>query len=174
MRYVALALTVVLLMFATLVAAGWWPAWSATDVHLYVGEKVRVRVTPTWSGLVDYANGVHWTFASDNPAVATGTVRLDSALPQEFDITGVAPGIAHIRLDGGGWPYVTIRVACPPENFAIAAQPVVQAALGRESISWLSRSTKAVRPSAGTSEVGRHIASTRPQQRRGHPHGRFL
>jgi len=132
MRYVVLTLTLLLLIFATPLAASWWPAWSSTDVQLYVGQTARVRVTPTWSGLVDYGNGVHWTFGSDNPAVASGTVQLESAKPQDFDITGVGPGVAHIRENATGWPYVTIRVACAPENPAIAAEPVVQAALGRE------------------------------------------
>lgn len=99
---------------------------------LSVGEKERVRVTPTWSGLVDYGNGVHWTFASDNPRVATGSVRLDSAAPQDFDIIATGPGIAHIRQDGAGWPYVTIRVSCETETPAVAATPLVTATLGRE------------------------------------------
>jgi hypothetical protein len=131
MRYAALTLTFLLLIVAAPLSASWWPSFSTTDIQIYVGEKASVKVSPTWSGLVDLG-GVHWTFASDNPAVATGEVHLESAVPQDFDITGVSPGVAHIR-NTGGWPYVTIRVACPDIGFVIpvAAQPVVQAELGR-------------------------------------------
>lgn len=129
MRYAALTLILVLPILATPLSASWWPAFSPTDIQLYVGEKQSIRVTPTWSGLVDLG-GIHWTFVSDNPAVATGSVQLESAVPQDFDIVAVGPGIAHIR--GNGWTYVTIRVACAPEGPAVAAQPVVRAELGRE------------------------------------------
>ena len=132
MRYAALSFTLVLLIFATPLSASWYPAWSTTDVQLSVGEKARLTVIPTWSGLVDYGGGVHWTFASDNAAVATANVRLDSTSPQPFDVVAVAPGTAHIRLNGDGWSYVTIRVTCAPESPAVAAEPVVHAQLGRE------------------------------------------
>jgi hypothetical protein len=127
MRY-----ALVFLIFATPLSASWWPGWSQTDVQMYVGDRVRIRVTPMWSGLVDYGGGVHWTFASDNPAVATGSVSLESTAPQDFDVVGVSPGFAHIRQNGNGFSYVTIRVACAPEYPAVAAQPVVHAELGRE------------------------------------------
>ena len=134
MRYVIVTLTLVLLVFATPLAASWWPAWSTTDIQMYVGDKANVTVIPTWSGLVDYGNGVHWTFASDNPKVATGEVRLDSALPKDFDITAVSPGVAHIHSDASNWNYVTIRVICPESHatIAVAAEPVVYAERGRE------------------------------------------
>ena len=134
MRYAVLPLTLVLLIFATPLSAGWWPSWSTTDVQIYVGEKVFVRVTPTWSGLADMG-GIHWNFASDNPAVATGSVQLEDSRPHDFNIIGVTPGVAHIRSNGGsGWSYVTVRVFCPENSAitAIAAEPVVRAELGRE------------------------------------------
>jgi hypothetical protein len=119
-----------LLIVATPLAASWWPSWSSTHLQMTVGDTVRVRVTPTWSGLVDYGDGVHWTFATDNPSVATGSARLDSTAPQEFDVVAVGPGIAHIRRDSG-WPYVLIHVSCGSERAAVAAEPAVRAALGR-------------------------------------------
>ncbi len=131
MRYVALTLTLVLLTVATPLAASWWPAWSQTDMQLYVDEKGYLQVTPTWSGLVDMG-GIHWTFVTDNPRVVTGSVSLDSAAPKIFDVVGVGPGTAHIRDQITGWPYVTIRVVCAPEDPAVAAQPVVRAELGRD------------------------------------------
>ena len=128
MRY-----AVLLLMFTTPLAASWWPAWSETNIQMNVGDKVFVRVTPTWSGLVNYGNGVHWQFASDNPAVATGSVQLESTAPKDFTIVGIGPGVAQIRDHFAPyWPYVTIRVACAPETPAVAAVPVMRADLGRE------------------------------------------
>jgi hypothetical protein len=127
MRYVAL--TLLLLMAATPLAASWYPRWSTTDLTMAIGDRVVVRVTPTWSGLVDYGNGVHWTFGTDNTSVATGEVRLDSTSPKDFTLTAVGLGFAHIR-NPGGYPYVTIRVICGDERPAIAAQPVVGVELG--------------------------------------------
>jgi hypothetical protein len=131
MRPLRHLLTLTFLTLSLPLWASWWPQWSTTDLQLYVGQKVVVRVTPTWSGLVDYG-GVHWTFASDSPSVATGVVTLDSPTPQDFDVAGVSPGIAHIRQNASGWPYVTIRVSCFPEKPAVAAQPVMTTQLGRE------------------------------------------
>lgn len=130
MRYAVLTLTLALLLFATPLHASWFPVWSQTDVQLYVGERAYLRVTPTWSGLVDMG-GVHWTFTSDNPAVVTGSAQLDYAEAKTFDIVGISPGIAHIR-NAGGFAYVTIRVACGSEDPAVAAVPVVPVELGRE------------------------------------------
>jgi hypothetical protein len=132
MRHVALTLTLLLLIVATPAAASWWPSWSTTDVQMYVGDRIKVRVTPTWSGLVDYGNGVHWSFGSDNPLVAIGNVQLDSAASQDFNIIGVSPGIAHIRQNNTGWSYVLVRVSCGTEHAAVAAAPAMRAELGRE------------------------------------------
>lgn len=132
MRYVALALTLVLLLFAMPLAASWWPGFSTTNVQLNVGEKTIVTVTPMWSGLVDYGGGVHWSFDTDNPTVAIGNVRLDDPTPRPFAIIGMSPGIAHIR-GNGGWSYVLIQVTCGPENPAIAAQPVIGVQLGQSA-----------------------------------------
>lgn len=138
MRYIRLEVALVFALVATPLLASWYPSWSTTDAQVTVGEKLRVRVWPTWSGLIEYGGGsVHWTFSSDNPAIATGRVGLDStSAPQDFDITGVSPGVAHIRQDGTNFSYVTVTVDCGRETPAIAAAPVIQAAAGR--VVWLT------------------------------------
>jgi hypothetical protein len=127
------------LLFASLItlslavpaSASWWPAFSQRAVDLYVGESVSVRITPTWSGLVDYGNGVHWTFRTDSPNVATGSIQMDDSKPQDLRITGIAPGFANVRrvfpsgaVDPTGW--VQILVFCGNEVPAIAANPLVR------------------------------------------------
>ena len=138
MRYVRLALTLVFALVATPLLAAWYPGWSTTDVQVAVGEKVRVRVLATWSGFIIYPGdtGPHGTFSSDNPAIATGRVGVDGTAPQDFDITGVSPGVAHIRQDGTNFSYVTVTVDCGRETPAIAANPVVQAEVGH--VVWLT------------------------------------
>ncbi|HEY2092569.1 MAG TPA: hypothetical protein VGJ81_11810 [Thermoanaerobaculia bacterium] len=123
--------TLFLLILATPLAASWWPSWSTIDLQMTVGDKARLRVTPTWSGLVDYGDGVHWSFVTDNPSVATGSVRLDSTAPQDFDVVAVGPGTAYIRQISG-WPYVVIHVSCGSESAAVGAAGAMRAELGRE------------------------------------------
>lgn len=132
MRYAALV-TLVLLMFAAPLSAAWYPRFSSTDLQMYVGQRERITVIAMFSGLVIYPGdtGPHWTFASDNPAVATGSVNVDGTAQQTFDVVAVSPGEAHIRQDG--FSYVTIHVSCPKSAVAaVAVNPVVHAEFGND------------------------------------------
>lgn len=123
---------VVILAIATLATpalASWWPAWSTREVDLQVGETTIVQIKPTWSGLVDYGNGVHWTFRSDDERVALAYARLDDSKPYDMEITAVGPGIALIRQEYNGllsdYGWVRILVTCAIEPPVRAAVPVL-------------------------------------------------
>jgi hypothetical protein len=114
------------LTLAAPASASWWPSFSERAVYLVVGDSLSVRITPTWSGLVDYGDGVHWTFRTDNPYIAAGFVRFDNSLPQDLRITGVAPGITNVRQEysNGGTSetaWVRVDVGCGIEPPALPA-----------------------------------------------------
>lgn len=111
----------------------WWPVWSERDVHLLVGETATVYVSAQWSGLVDYGNGVHWTFGSTNPAVAMAMVSISSPAAVPVRIIGISPGVARIAQlgsQGFGQTYVSVQVSCGVEPPVTAATPLVSAARG--------------------------------------------
>lgn len=105
-------------------------------MQLVSGETATVRVVARWSGLVDYGNGVHWTFRSDNERVAIAFVRMENSQPQDVRITATGPGSAFIRYEQSNGAlsqekYVTIKVVCGAEPPVYAAAPVVQARLNQ-------------------------------------------
>jgi|GEM_PF-1426131 len=133
MRAPSLALATLLLCAP--LSASWWPAWSPSVVRMTVGETATVQVKAMWSGLVDYGNGVHWTFRSDSPNVATAHVRMDSSALQDVEIVAIGPGTASIRQEGptgvlGGTNWVVINVVCGDEPPVRAAAPELRARLG--------------------------------------------
>jgi hypothetical protein len=115
--------------------ASWWPVWSDREVNLLVGETATVYVSAQWSGLVDYGNGVHWTFGSTNPAVAQASVSINSPAAVPMRIVGIASGVAQIVWIGpagyGTNAYVTVYVRCGAEPPVAAATPLVRAAHGQ-------------------------------------------
>lgn len=114
---------------APLAAGDWWPDWTPRYMQLMVGEHRTARVLAKWSGLVDYGNGIHWSFASDNTYVALGSVDVEDARAHDVDIVAVAPGKAWIAGVGQRW--VEIDVICgAPEPPVRAAAPVIRARAG--------------------------------------------
>lgn len=132
MRRTLIALAV--LFVALPMSASWWPVWSDRNVHVVVGDTAIVLVHAQWSGLVDYGNGVHWTFASSNPTVAEASVSMEGPSEVPMRIVGVSPGRAFIVQAGGNGlgstAYVTIDVSCGAESPIAAATPAVQGTRG--------------------------------------------
>jgi hypothetical protein len=93
-----------------------------------------VYVSAQWSGLVDYGNGVHWTFGSTNPAVALASVSIESPAAVPVRIIGVSPGVTQIaQLGSRGYvepAYVSVQVSCGIEPPVTAATPLVHATRG--------------------------------------------
>jgi len=133
MRATSLALAT-LLVCAPL-SASWWPSWSPSVVRMTVGETTTVQVKAMWSGLVDYGGGVHWSFRSDSPNIATAHVRMDSSAQQDVEIVAVGPGTASIRQEGptgllGGTNWVVINVVCGDEPPVRSAAQELRARMG--------------------------------------------
>jgi hypothetical protein len=112
---------VAIVLVAVPLSASWWPRWSAESIELVVGQTGVVQVQAHWSGLVDYGNGIHWTFRSDTPAVAGAWVRVEDEQVYDVPIIALSPGYAVIReqttsgaLIDPSW--VTIHVICGDEQ----------------------------------------------------------
>lgn len=122
------------LLLAAPLSASWWPTWNPSDVRLTVGETATVQVKANWSGLVDYGNGIHWTFRSDDDHVATAYVHMETSTQRDVQIVAVGPGTAAIRQDTGfgfeSVSWVRITVVCGAEAPAIAATPLLQGRVG--------------------------------------------
>ncbi|MBV8516968.1 MAG: hypothetical protein JO197_06120 [Acidobacteria bacterium] len=120
----------VLLLAALPASAGWWPSFSPRTLQLEVGDQTSVEVHAVWSGLVDYGNGIHWTFRSDDSWVATANASVNDQGSHLVPIEAVGPGTARICLGNSGDScYVTIFVRCGEEAPVRAAQPVLRAEL---------------------------------------------
>ena len=105
--------TLLFISLASPLFASWWPSVSQQEIRIYVGETVPVRITPTWSGITDYGNGVHWIFRTDSQSIASGWIRMDDSRPQDLLITGIAPGFTAVRQEypnGGVNAYPLLRV----------------------------------------------------------------
>lgn len=127
--------TLFALTVAAPLSAGWWPVWTPGAVQLTVGEATSVHVVGKWSGLVDYGNGIHWRFRSDDVTVATAFAHMEDSSDHEVAIVAVGPGTASIREEYstgqlGSVPWVRITSVCGVEPAAVAAVPVVRARVG--------------------------------------------
>ena len=114
----------------------WWVQPSTRSLTLFVGEVDSIRLTPVWSGLVQYGPG-YWSYGSDKPWIATFRGdTLYAGKPQVYDVEGISPGTTHIRQwTLYGWvtdlpPLVEINVLCPVENPVIALTPDVDVQRG--------------------------------------------
>lgn len=125
------SLVLLALLFAAFpAAASWWPSFSPRTLQLEVGDQTSVEVRAMWSGLVDYGNGIHWTFRSDDSRVATATATVEDSSAHLVPVEAVGPGVARICLGNSSEAcYVTIYVHCGDEAPVLAAQPVLRAEL---------------------------------------------
>src|SRR5258705_3584347 len=118
-------------------ATSWWPSWNPTSVQLVAGQTATVQVQAKWSGLVDYGNGVHWAFRSDNDHVGTASLYLQDDAVHDVRIVAVGPGTAAIRYESNAGlseqAYVVINVVCGAEPPVQPAAAVLHARLGRPS-----------------------------------------
>jgi len=130
----ATLLVIVATIAATPLAASWWPYWEPTFVALNVGERATIHLQAKWSGLVDYGNGIHFSFRTENVAVAVAAVSVNDESLHAVEIVAVGPGNTSISEalpnDKFGWQYVKIRVLCTEEPAVRAATPVVLTRLG--------------------------------------------
>ena len=121
-------------MIAAPLSATWWPVWSPLSVQLVTGQRTKVQVQAWWSGLVDYGNGIHWSFRTDYPHVATAAIYVSDSAPHDVEIVATGPGYAAIRRENEngslGQAFVQITVTCGPEPAVRAMAPLLHARAG--------------------------------------------
>lgn len=102
---------------------------------MFVGDTTTVQVEAKWSGLVDYGNGIHWTFRSEHEGVASAYVEMSNSRKRDVEIRALAPGVTSIREQSpnghlGSVEWVVIEVLCRAEDPIRAEAPARTATLG--------------------------------------------